>query len=512
MSIESDQEALGRIHHAVNIDKYPKKEFRKKLVEHLPPRLRQRYYESCGISDPNNSDNIRKALEFEWGDNQATRNFISHFSYPEYLMPVSRVGHDEEPFKMLMDYQHGIVFETLRRIAQPGARVLIQMPTGTGKTRVAMDIVCRLFNEYEGIQIIWFANREELLEQAAETFSHVWKHVGKFSDIETVRIWGADQITTIPEKNCMIFAGFQKFMRQSDIGVKPDYIFVDEAHQILAPKYESVIRNCSSFAKQTKIVGLTATPGRGINERQNNLLVEKFHTNMLPITLCNDELEEQYEGNIVEYLEDEDVLARATLEPLDTGIDFELTDEEWKQLKNLAESDYGNYPEFSESTLRKLASDNGRNILIINRIRQYAKQKKKILYFGTSKRQSMLTSIILQKLGVKAVHVDADTDKSFRKQIIAKFKDTEEINTICNYDIFSTGFDVPNLDVVFIGRPVNSPVLFNQIVGRGTRGLKMGGKSTFTLAQVIDRVKSPRFVGFDPYEQYKLWDPYWNKG
>ena len=48
------------------------------------------------------------------------------------------------------------------------------------------------------------------------------------------------------------------------------------------------------------------------------------------------------------------------------------------------------------------------------------------------------------------------------------------------------------------------------MVGRGTRGEKMGGKSTFTLAQVIDKIKSP-FEDFDPYEQYGFWDKYWRQ-
>ncbi|MDE2588637.1 MAG: ATP-dependent helicase, partial [Patescibacteria group bacterium] len=73
---------------------------------------------------------------------------------------------------------------------------------------------------------------------------------------------------------------------------------------------------------------------------------------------------------------------------------------------------------------------------------------------------------------------------------------------------FSTGFDIPNLDVVFIARPVNSPVLFNQMIGRGTRGVKMGGEDSFILVQVIDKIKS-RFIGFDPYEQYGFWDNNW---
>ena len=67
----------------------------------------------------------------------------------------------------------------------------------------------------------------------------------------------------------------------------------------------------------------------------------------------------------------------------------------------------------------------------------------------------------------------------------------EEIKVICSYEIFSTGVDVREeiLMLFFIARPVNSPVLFNQMVGRGTRTReRLGGGDSFTLVQVIDKI------------------------
>ena len=113
-------------------------------------------------------------------------------------------------------------------------------------------------------------------------------------------------------------------------------------------------------------------------------------------------------------------------------------------------------------------------------------------------------------MGINAVHVESGIDTSYRRQLITKFKDTKEIEVICNYGIFATGFDVPKLDVVFIARPINSPVLFNQIAGRGTRGLKMDGTKEHILLQVVDKVP-PAFVDANPYEQFNFWDNIWRK-
>ena len=49
------------------------------------------------------------------------------------------------------------------------------------------------------------------------------------------------------------------------------------------------------------------------------------------------------------------------------------------------------------------------------------------------------------------------------------------------------------------------------MVGRGTRGPRVGGTEEFSLVQIIDEIKHSRFVGFDPYEQYGLWDENWRQ-
>ena len=504
-NVESDLEILGYIHHALNLDQYGKKEFRKKLFEKIPPLMQKDYFKKCGVpSNTSHQDSVKQTIEFEWGLNTETENFVRYFGYSKFLLPKKNDEKKLEPYQMLFDFQFRVVFDTLKILENSFARALIQMPTGTGKTRTAMEIIVRLFNQKDNeFQIVWFANKAELLDQAYDSFVHVWKHAGN-SEIDIIKFWGNEPIPIIPKGKSIIFAGYKKFG-----GLKtklhPDYLFLDETHQILAPTYEDILDSLIDFQKQTRVVGLTATPGRGISKIQNERLVKKFHENIIPIRFDDEQLDEQYENNIVEYLEDQGVLAKAVLDPLNTDYTYDLSEDEWKQLTKLVQ---GDHPEYSKKFLKELANDNLRNVKIIEAIKKYADEGKKILYFSADISQSKLVYIILQKLGVKATYVDGDTDKKFRKQIIESFKNTDEISVICNYDIFSTGFDVPNLDVVFIARPVNSPVLFNQIIGRGTRGEKMGGKSEFILVQVIDKIKS-RFIGFDPYEQYGFWDKHW---
>jgi DNA repair protein RadD len=515
-SIYSEKEILGQIHHLINLDKYHSKIFRKKLYDCSYSTLQnswKEYFIKCG------DDDVKKNVEFEWGDNEQTKRFVAFFNYPDYIIPDKLSSEETEeiinpenisytPLKMIHSYQMPIVKKALKILKIPNNRCLIQMPTGTGKTRTAMEIVSRILNQNDKQLVVWLAESSELLDQANDEFKHVWGHVGKFP-IKLMKIYGKNLINTIPKDVGIIFANYDKLNNLVKKGVipKPDYVVVDEAHQIIATTYNSLLRKISDLKKSTRVIGLTATPGRGLDERQNRELTEEFFQNIIRIELDDDE-QSQYGTNIIKFLEEEEqVLAKVNPVRIHTDIQYDLTDKEWEELTILAK---GASPEYTTEFLKKLADDNTRNMIIIDKLRKLAKEGKKILYFATDLSQSILVFAVLQKLGIKAIHVDGDTDKSFRKQIIKKFKETDEIDIICNYGVFATGFDVPKLDTVFIARPVNSPVLFNQMLGRGSRGLRVGGTSNFTLFQIIDKIKS-KFTDFDPYEQYRLWDEDWKK-
>jgi len=530
--VRRDLQLLGKIHHAANLDQYEKKDFRKNLFQKAPPPLRERYFKYCGITDEMSTmsfERLTKCMkdvaEFDWGDNEQTRKFLNFFEYPDYLIPDETIQiktteiifggeknykeEEFEPLQILHDFQSSIVYRTLKEIEEPNCHCLIQMPTGTGKTRTAIEILALTLNQYPDIRVVWLTNKRELLQQAHDAFVQIWNHVGKHP-IQVFNMWGSGNVQQIPKTGVLVFASYGKLNNflGGGIELKSDYVIIDEAHQILAPTYKDALRNICSFENETRVIGLTATPGRGIDDEQNARLAAEFQNNIIGLEF-SDEEKKIYQGRILQYLEDHDILAKTIAKPLKTNFEFDLPDEEWKRLARLSITT-GDRPDYDQNSFKKMANDNARNIFIIRKLKELAESGKKILYFSTDVNQSLLVFTVLQQLGIKAIHVSGETDPKFRPQIIKKFKDTDEINVICNYEIFSTGFDVPKLDVVFIARPVNSPVLFNQMIGRGTRGPKMGGDKTYTLVQVIDKVPS-RLIGFDPYEQYGFWDVHWKE-
>ena len=104
----------------------------------------------------------------------------------------------------------------------------------------------------------------------------------------------------------------------------------------------------------------------------------------------------------------------------------------------------------------------------------------------------------MKHLGFLGAHIDASTVTEFRRESIQKFKNSE-IQILFNNQVFATGFDAPSVEVLFIARPTKSPVLLLQMIGRGMRGPKMGGTTSFELYEMDDGLEG---YGIDLADHY----------
>ena len=76
-----------------------------------------------------------------------------------------------------------------------------------------------------------------------------------------------------------------------------------------------------------------------------------------------------------------------------------------------------------------------------------------------------------------------------RREKIQGFLDNK-IKVITNFNVLTTGFDAPNIEVIVIARPTFSVVLYSQMIGRGLRGPKVGGTKSVTLVNVADNFEN----------------------
>ena len=81
------------------------------------------------------------------------------------------------------------------------------------------------------------------------------------------------------------------------------------------------------------------------------------------------------------------------------------------------------------------------------------------------------------------------TDDGPRRHYIEEFREGR-IRVLTNYNVLTQGFDAPAVRAVIVARPTFSPNLYQQMIGRGLRGPRNGGKETCLIVNVEDNVVS----------------------
>jgi superfamily II DNA or RNA helicase len=496
----SNKQFLGQLFDSFyGADLLAQRSSRQAMLECVPENeLRALAQELSFDSTGSFKDVAGSVAAIEWGNNQETTKFLEFFGYPAEFMPEpfeptpveEFLSAHDKPHKTLHRYQSDVFYETSELLKTPCCRVLLQMPTGAGKTRTAMEIISRFMNESPGSRVLWVAHSEELCDQAVGAFKETWAHVGR-RPVRLLRCWGGNTPIFPAAEDSFTVAGFSKahqLLKSRAARPQANLVVVDEAHMSLAPTYSAVIEWARSMS--ARVLGLTATPGRSMkNVKENTALSDFYNENIVSIPDDGD--------GVIHRLQGMGILANCDRDPLYTNIDFHLTVEEWKAL----EEDM----EYSKAFLERVAVDQERNRIIIEKLWALAAEGKQVLLFAASVEQSRMLCAALIYKGYSASHIDGGTSKENRRSSIAKFR-RGEIKVICNYGVLATGFDAPNVDVVFIARPTKSIVLYSQMIGRGMRGPAVGGTETFTLVDVIDNVTD---YSSDLDDIYEYFEEYW---
>lgn len=351
--------------------------------------------------------------------------------------------------------------------------VMLQMPTGTGKTylftSIIKDIVSTYKKAHKEINILVVAHRTELLEQISSTLEKFGVPHGFIQGSREQHLWRRVQVGSImsllTEKN------FLNTKRQNF-----DYIIVDEAHHSLADTYV----NLFNLFPEARKLGVTATPWR--------LNHESF------LSLYQDLIQSPQISWFIEHK----LLA-----------DFEYVsikpDSEIQKLVN--RSEVAATGDFVNADLDNTFNNQRIRSKLFESYLKYAKGRKGIIY-AINKLHAAKIADMYSRNGIKAVAIDCDTPKEERQYLISMFK-TGEIQVLVNVEIFTEGFDCPDVSFIQLARPTRSLALYLQQVGRGLR-ITDGKDKTIILDNVglynyfglpdANRMWRHHFVGTDDVE------------
>lgn len=274
----------------------------------------------------------------------------------------------------------------------------IVLPCGGGKSVIVAEMAKKA--TLNGKQVLFIVHRKELCDQIDKTF----------------RWWGVDM------RYCKIMM-VQTACRRLNKIPYPSLIITDENHHSKATSYKKIYDYFSASYR----VGVTATPvrldGSGLKDVNDELIV----------------------GVSAKWLIENHCLA-----PYDYYAP-DIADISDIKVRN------GEYDvKSAESVMieRKVFGD------VISYYKKYADGLQAVCYCTTVKHSKQMAEKFSES-GIEAVHIDGKTPKNERDRIIENFR-RGAIDILCNVDLISEGFDVPDCNCVIMLRPTKSLTLYIQ--------------------------------------------------
>lgn len=405
------------------------------------------------------------------------------------------------PDMELFEHQRSVVIEAMEKLQADPHRVLIHMPTGAGKTRVAMRIITNYLLKQEPVFVIWLAYSEELCEQAIEEFSKNWKSLGNRA-INVYRFFGkyAMRLTKQMSYDGVLVASLSKMYNAdtksgndvflSTLADKTTLVVMDEAHQAVADTYSYVLGQLVEKHEDRSLLGLTATPGRTWDEPAVDKKLAEFFRHK-KVTLNK--------SNPIEFLIKKGYLAKTKIETLD-----------YREIQYTIKEQYDivNALDIPKHILEKLAKDVQRSLVILHKIMELINSgHKRIIVFASTVEHAKALALALKTRRVDAQCVTSETPTDIRRHEISRYKENSDAPMVlCNFGVLTTGFDAPKTSAAVIARPTKSLVLYSQMAGRAMRGPKAGGKEEAKIISVVDS----NLPGFDDFGKAFLnWEDVW---
>lgn len=311
------------------------------------------------------------------------------------------------------DYQEKISDEVCRQLPDK-QRIMVVMPTGTGKTVTMRAIVEKLGKK----PILFLVHKKELIDQIHRTL----RGLGLRIVVEQAE---RNELTLSRNVDIAIVSIQTALSRpQSLDNVDWAVVFIDETHRALADGYKSILEYVGCF-RGVPLIGMTATPfrtdGGDLSEIYNHTISE---------------------GEILDFIK------RGYLVPIRAKRILYVQDDE---------------VQVDEDNLFPL---------VVNTFRQKCVKGGQIthptLIMVNSLEQGQKLSEYLQKHSIRNRMVDYTTPNSIRARAVEDFR-KGRLPVLLSYSIFIEGFDAPNARALFWLRNTNSPLVFVQGLGRITR-------------------------------------------
>ena len=337
------------------------------------------------------------------------------------------------------DYQLEAVNSIFTYFGSNSGNPLVAMPTGTGKSVVIGSFVRKVMTTFAGQRIIMLTHVKELISQNYDKLLRVWPTA-------CAGIYSAG-LGKKQHHFPVIFAGIASVHNCPELFGHIDLVLVDECH-LISPKettmYGSFILALKRANPQLKVIGFTATPFRlGLGLLTEGTIFTDFCFDVTGRDAFNRFVQEGYLCPLI---------------PKRTSMEYDVSqvgksggEYKLKELQDTVDKD--------ELTYRAI-----QEMIAIGQVQD----RKHWLIFASGIEHAEHVAAGLDSLGVSSVVIHSKMKSEQRDSAIADFI-AGKYTAAVNNNVLTTGFDFPGIDLIGVLRPTSSPVLWVQMLGRGTR-------------------------------------------
>ena len=365
----------------------------------------------------------------------------------------------------LYDYQREMS-ERIEAAFRSCQSVMVQMPTGTGKTVLLAEQVKREERRVKNPRVWIVVHRRELVEQIKETLDTMLSSPCSTS--------GTALSLLLDDSRIKVMSIQWLSRHYQEIEEIPSLIVIDEAHHAVAKTYKEVM----DAYPEAKRLGLTATPCR---------LTRRGFTDLFDVLLQSWSAKK--------------FIADGWLSLYDY-MSIREDSEDWRLVNSLKKR--GADGDFSLREMSEKLNVQPSIERLCDTVIRYAANKKGITYAIDIAHAEHIAEAYRQH-GINAVAISSKTPFEERKEIIERFKETSidckpnyaslsltkpldtdvsnkadstdntpltqtnNIQVLVNVDLFGEGFDCPDVEFIQLARPTLSLAKYLQQVGRGMR-------------------------------------------
>ena len=331
----------------------------------------------------------------------------------------------------LRDYQQALLEQAETALQPPDARVMLQLPTGGGKTHIAGALLRRWLRN--GRKAVWLTHRTELADQTCGMLADAG--VSAIS----LKTWqSGDDAPSVPNGVVILMA--QTVGRRTnrmqiwDKYNSGDLLVIDEAHHATADGWARGIDQWPG-----RVIGLTATPWRLSKTEGFDHLFKKI--------FCGSQVSElQTDGWLCQARvltpKPEDIIRRGEINAIG---------------------------EYSESGIEEANRDRP-DVMTAGALRfwQFRAAERQTIVYAISQDHARHLTAVFNGAGIPAAVMLSDTPREERTEAIESFGNGT-LRVLVNVAVATEGFDLPDASCVVITRPTMSLALYLQMVGRGLR-------------------------------------------